>query len=149
MSAAVAWGTAIRTPHGECDCPDCVAARAKIREARARLREVVSPIPERVFELLALEVEELEPRDPYLRAVARAAVVERWVELAAEAAEAAEEELAAALSRAVAAREELVERCELAEVSLPILARDADEARASSPWATISRHDEKFEEDRR
>lgn len=148
MSAAISWGTDLRTPHGECDCPECVEARAKIREARARLAAEVEPIPPRVFELLALEAGELEPRDPYLRELARAEVVVRWVELASEELEEREEELAAALSRAVEAREELVARCELAEVSLPTIARRADLARASSPWASPAVHDVKSEEDR-
>lgn len=147
MSAAISWGTNLRTPHGECDCPECGAARAKIREARARLAREVPPIPPRVFELLALEAGNSEPPDPYVRNLARAAAVARWVELAGEECERAEEELAAALSRAAFAREELVARCEIAEVTLPLIARCVDKARASSPWASSSSHDDRIEEE--
>lgn len=123
----------LRTPHGECDCPECVDVRAEIRRLRAALHARTPAIPSSLFEALAVEQGFVEPRDRSLRAKSRALVVERWVELAQARAEAAEAELDAALVRAIEAREELERRCDVAEVTLAALAREVD----ASPSTTM------------
>lgn len=108
------------------------------------MRSEVKPIPPDVLHLVARELGILEPQDPWMRCLARARVVHAWVEKSRERFAKALEELEAASLRALEAREELLSRCEVAEVTLTEIARVADVARPLSAWA---RHSEGLEED--
>lgn len=110
------------------------ARGVNVRALRAEQRARVRPIMPREFALVALAEGVVEPRDPYLRCIFRARVVDRWVALAGERCDRAMMALQAALDEAFDAREELVSRCEIAEETLLEIAKTKEIARRISPW---------------